>query len=90
MTDEETFARVFGRTDWAVMVRLMYPSLPGKTGDSANLVDNVARPWPFGRPPCLGGTLMECVIHRQDSYPDNAGHWRSSVALAVLLGKVSA
>ena len=63
---------------------------PGNTGDSAHLVDNVVRPWPFGRPPYLGVTLMKCVIHRQDSYPDNAGHWQCSVALAVLLGRVSA
>ena len=42
------------------------------------------------RPLCLGGTLMKCVIHRQDSSPDNVGHWRSSEALGVLLGKVSA
>jgi len=33
---------------------------------------------------------MTRVIHRQDSYPDNVGHWRSSVALAVLLTIVSA
>ena len=33
---------------------------------------------------------MKRVIHRQDSYPDNVGHWQSSVALAVLLAKVSA
>ena len=33
---------------------------------------------------------MKCVIHRQDSYPDNVGHWRCSIALAVLLGRVSA
>ena len=33
---------------------------------------------------------MECVIHRLDRSPDNEGHWRSSVAFAVLLGKVSA
>ena len=33
---------------------------------------------------------MKCVIHRQDSYPDNVGHWQCSVALAVLLAKVSA
>jgi hypothetical protein len=32
---------------------------------------------------------MTRVIHRQDSYPDNAGHWQRSVALAVLLTKVS-
>ena len=33
---------------------------------------------------------MECVIHRLDSSPDNVGHWRSSEALVVLLGIVSA
>ena len=33
---------------------------------------------------------MKCAIHRQDSYPDNVGHWQRSVALAVLLAKVSA
>ena len=33
---------------------------------------------------------MKCVIHRQDSYPDNVGHWRRSVALVVLLAKGSA
>jgi hypothetical protein len=53
-----------------------------------NLVGNVVRPWPFGRPPYLGGTLMESVTHRQESSPDNAGHWQSSVALEVLIGRV--
>jgi hypothetical protein len=33
---------------------------------------------------------MKCVIHRQDSYPDNVGHWRRSVALVVLPAKGSA
>jgi hypothetical protein len=33
---------------------------------------------------------MKCVIHRQDSYPKNVGHWRRSVALAVLLTRASA
>jgi hypothetical protein len=33
---------------------------------------------------------MKCVIHRLESSPDNAGHWQRSVALVVLLGKVSA
>ena len=33
---------------------------------------------------------MKSVIHRLDRSPDNVGHWRSSVALAVPLGKVSA
>ena len=68
----------------------MYPSWPRKDVSSGNLIGNVVRPWPFGRPPWLGVTLMKCVIHRQDSYPDNVGHWRSSVALAVLLTRVSA
>ena len=33
---------------------------------------------------------MKCVIHRQDSYPENVGHWQSSEALEVLLAKGSA
>jgi hypothetical protein len=33
---------------------------------------------------------MECVIHRRNSYSNNAGHWRCSVALEVPLGKASA
>jgi hypothetical protein len=33
---------------------------------------------------------MKCVIHRLEHSPDNAGHWQRSVALEVLLGKVSA
>ena len=33
---------------------------------------------------------MKCVIHWQDSYLENVGHWRSSVALAVLLTRASA
>jgi hypothetical protein len=33
---------------------------------------------------------MKRVIHRLESSPDNVGHWRSSVALAVLLGRVTA
>ncbi len=68
----------------------MYPSWPRKDVSSGNLIGNVVRPWPFGRPPWLRVTLMKCVSHRQDSYPDNVGHWRSSVALAVLLTRASA
>ena len=34
--------------------------------------------------------MMKCVIHRQDSYPENVGHWQRSVALEVLLTRVSA
>jgi hypothetical protein len=49
-----------------------------------------ARPWPFGRPPYLGGTLMKYAIHRLESSPDNVGHWQRSVALEVPLGRVSA
>ena len=30
-----------------------------------NHVGNVERPWLFGQPLCLGGTLMECVIYRE-------------------------
>ena len=33
---------------------------------------------------------MKCVIHRQESYPNNVGHWQRSVALEVLLTRVSA
>ena len=33
---------------------------------------------------------MKCVSHRQDSYPDNVGHWQCSVALEVPLARVSA
>ncbi len=33
---------------------------------------------------------MKCVIHRRNSYPENVGHWRRSVALVVPLAKVSA
>ena len=33
---------------------------------------------------------MKCVIHRLDSSPDNAGHWQSSEALEVPLGRASA
>jgi hypothetical protein len=33
---------------------------------------------------------MKFVIHRLENSPDNVGHGQSSVALAVLLGKVSA
>lgn len=33
---------------------------------------------------------MKEVIHRLNSSSENAGHWQCSVALAVLLGKVSA
>jgi hypothetical protein len=33
---------------------------------------------------------MKFAIHRLDSSPDNAGHWRRSVALEAPLGKVSA
>jgi hypothetical protein len=54
-----------------------------------DLVDNVFGPRPFGRPPYLGVKLMKCVIHRRNSYPENAGHWRCFVALEVLLGRVS-
>jgi hypothetical protein len=33
---------------------------------------------------------MMCVTHRQESYSDNVGHWQCSVALVVLLTRVSA
>jgi hypothetical protein len=33
---------------------------------------------------------MKYVSHRLESSPDNAGHWQSSVALAVLLGRAFA
>jgi hypothetical protein len=33
---------------------------------------------------------MKCVIHRQDSYSDNVGHWQRSVAFGVVLTRVSA
>jgi hypothetical protein len=33
---------------------------------------------------------MKRAIHRQDSYPENVGHWRCSVALVVLLTRASA
>jgi transposase len=61
-----------------------------KGGHPEHFVGNVVRPWPFGRPPWLRGTLMKCVIHRLDSSPENVGHWQCSVALAVLLARVSA
>jgi len=71
-------------------VRLKYLGRIRKGGHPEHLVGNVVRPGPFGRPPWLGVTLMKCANHRQDSYPDNVGHWRCSVALGVLLTKVSA
>ena len=71
-------------------VRLNNLGKPQKIGKPRNLVGNVERPWLYGQPLCLGGTLMECVIYRLDSSPDKAGHWRSSEALAVLQGIVSA
>ena len=33
---------------------------------------------------------MKCVIHRRNSCSENVGHWQRSVALVVLLAKVSA
>ena len=48
------------------------------------------KPWPFGRPTYLGIKLMKRVIYRRNSYPDKVGHWRCSVALEVLPGRVSA
>ena len=48
------------------------------------------KPWLFGQYTYLGIKLIKRVIYRRESYPDNVGHWRSSVALAVLLGRVSA
>jgi hypothetical protein len=57
---------------------------------AGNLVDNIVRSWLFGRPPYLGDTLMKYVIHRQESFPDDVGHWRCSLALGVLLDTVSA
>ena len=71
-------------------------SAPDVSGQSSqevspgNLVDNVERPWLFGQLLCLGGTLMEYAIHRLESSPDNVGHGRSSEALAVPLGRVTA
>lgn len=59
------------------------------TREPGSLVDNVFGPRPFGRPSYLGVKLMKCVIHRRNSYPETAGHWRCFVALEVLLGRVS-
>ena len=54
------------------------------------LVDNVVRPWPFGRPSWLEVKLMKRVDHRRNSYLDNTGHWRCSVALVVPLARAFA
>ncbi len=48
------------------------------------------KPWLFGQSTYLGIKLIKCVIYRRESYPDKVGHWRRSVALGVLRGKVSA
>jgi len=37
----------------------------------------------------IGVKLMNCVIYRRKSYPDNVGHGQYSVALEVMLCKVS-
>src|SRR5208283_3218013 len=70
-------------------VRLMYRASPVTRAGPGDFVDNVIRPWPFGRPPWLGVTLMKYVIHRQESYPENVGHGRSSVALEAPPTRVS-
>ena len=33
---------------------------------------------------------MKCVIHRRDSSSENVGHWQCSIALGVLLDRISA
>ena len=48
------------------------------------------KPWLFGQSMYLGIKLIKCVIYRRKSYPDKVGHWRCSVALEVLPGRVSA
>ena len=70
--------------------RLKYLDPTERGASPENLVDNVERPWLFGQPLCLGGTLMECVIYRLESSPDKAGHRQSSETLAVLPGIATA
>ena len=48
------------------------------------------KPWLFGQSTYLGIKLIKRVIYRRESYPDKVGHWRCSVALEVLPGRVSA
>ena len=48
------------------------------------------KPWLFGQPTYLGIMLIKRVIYRRESYPDKVGHWRCSVALEVLPGRISA
>jgi hypothetical protein len=71
---EKTFASHPGRLD-----QFAWPVTP------RDLVDNVARPWPFGRPLWLRAKLVKCVSHRRNSCSENVGHWRRSVALVVPL-----
>jgi len=56
-------------------VRLKYLGNPHCEVRSESRVDNVERPWLFGQPLCLGGTLMGYVNHRLNSSSDNAEHW---------------
>jgi len=48
------------------------------------------KPWLFGQFTYLGIKLIKRVIYRRNSYPNKVGHWRRSVALEVLPGRVSA
>ena len=68
----------------------MYPGKPRKGGRPGELCWQCRKTMAVWSATWLGVTLMKCVIHRQDSYPDNAGHWRRSVALEVPLARVSA
>ena len=56
-------------------MRLKYLGGLLKEGSPGDLVDNVVRPWPFGRPLWLEVKLMKRVSHRRNSYLDNVGHW---------------
>ena len=68
----------------------MYPGKPRKGGRPGELCWQCRKTMAVWSATWLGVTLMKCANHRQDSYPDNVGHWRCSVALEVLLTKVSA
>lgn len=62
-------------------------------------INNVERPWSFGRPPCLRGKVLGMRIQAPKELPgkcpksydkrENVGHRRSFIVVGVLPGRVS-
>ena len=82
MTDEETFARVFGRTDWAVMfilarggqsyARLRFHVGPGGDVDLPVHVD-YSRPFPASNHAAWQEEYLANVQREEFVFPETAG-----------------